>query len=116
MLKRKPALVAARSFILSLERAEMGVYPAVGLGMDVRATAHGVVAVGLVERERVVHLVGFTAPVETRRHDSDEDELARSIQIVSPKGIRPEGLLKRVRSWPCVENAWIASTPSPAFR
>jgi hypothetical protein len=74
VLKRKPALVAAQSFILSLERAEMEVYPAVGLGMDVRATAHGVVAAGLVESERVVHLVGFTAPAKTRRHDSDEEE------------------------------------------
>ena len=74
VLKRKPALVAARSFILSLERAEMEVYPAIGLGMDTRLTAQGVVAAGLVESERVVHLVGFTAPAQTRRQGSDEED------------------------------------------
>ena len=74
VLKRKPAMVAARSFILSLERAAIEVYTAVGLGIDVRLTAHGVVAAGLVESDRVVHLVGFTAPAETRRHDLDEEE------------------------------------------
>lgn len=43
-----------------------------------------------------------------------EDELARNIQIVPPGNVPTEQLLERLRSWPCVEKAWIAPTPSPA--
>jgi hypothetical protein len=49
-----------------------------------------------------------------RKRTAAEDELARGIQIVPPKGTPPGRLLKRVRSWPCVEKAWVAPTPAPA--
>ena len=68
---RKAKTFLAHAFVLTLARARMEHYPAVGLGTEVRLTAHGVVAAGLVESERVVHLVGFSAPAETRRQDSD---------------------------------------------
>ena len=60
--------------------------------------------------------IAFQVPAmaRKRKRTAAEQELARSIQIVPPKGVRPERLLKRVQSWPCVEEAWVAPTPSPA--
>lgn len=49
-----------------------------------------------------------------RRRTAAEDELARSIQIVPPKKVRPERLLKRLEAWPCVEKVWVAPVPAPA--
>ena len=54
------------------------------------------------------------AMARKRKRTSAEDELARSIQIVTPKSVPPERLLKRLQSWPCVDKVWIAPTPSPA--
>jgi len=71
----RPSSVAATAFILRLARVEMERYPAVGLGTEVRLTAPGVVAAGLVEDERVVHLVGFSAPAQSNRQDSDSSGL-----------------------------------------
>ncbi len=54
------------------------------------------------------------AMARKRKRTSAENELARSIQIVTPKSVAPERLLKRLQSWPCVDKVWIAPTPSPA--
>jgi hypothetical protein len=43
-----------------------------------------------------------------------EDELARGIQIVPPRDESLARLLKRIQSWPCVENAWISPELHPA--
>ncbi len=61
---------------------------------------------------RIAHQV--PAMAKKRRRTPAEDELARGIQIVPPKGVSPSRLLKRVQAWPCVEKAWVAPTPSPA--
>lgn len=44
----------------------------------------------------------------------DEDKLARSLQVVPPRGVAAEQLLNAVQSWPCAEKAWISPTVSPA--
>ena len=59
---RKPSAIAATRFMEQLMRAEVETYPAVGLGTDIRLTAPGVVAGGLVNDDRVVHLAAFSAP------------------------------------------------------
>lgn len=43
-----------------------------------------------------------------------EDELARGIQIIPPRGITLSRLLKRIQAWPCVEKAWISPDVEPA--
>jgi hypothetical protein len=48
-----------------------------------------------------------------RRRTKAEDELARGIQIVPPKDVPPDELLELVRSWPCVEKAWVSPEISP---
>jgi hypothetical protein len=60
--------------------------------------------------------IAFQVPAMARKRKRTpaEDELARSIQIVPPKGVPLGRVLTRVRSWPCVEKAWVAPTPSPA--
>ena len=60
--------------------------------------------------------IKFQVPAMAKKRDRSpaEDELARSIQIVPPKSARTEPLLKQLESWPCVEKAWIAPSPSPA--
>ncbi len=60
--------------------------------------------------------IAFQVPAMARKRNRTpaEDELARSIQIVPPKEVPPERLLKRLQSWPCVEKAWVAPMPSPA--
>jgi hypothetical protein len=72
---REPGVEAARSFLSSLAQAHQETYPAVGLGTEVRLTAPGVVAAGLVEGDRVVHLVGFSSPAATQRQDVDASGL-----------------------------------------
>jgi hypothetical protein len=67
----KPSAIAADAFIARLKRAEAETYSAVGLGTEVRLTAPGIVAGGLVEDERVVHLAAFTAPAADNRNDQD---------------------------------------------
>ncbi|MDH3283374.1 MAG: hypothetical protein OEQ13_01430 [Acidobacteriota bacterium] len=54
------------------------------------------------------------AMAQRRKRSLAEDELARGIQIVPPRGVSPGRLLPRVRSWPCVEKAWVAPAPVPA--
>ena len=56
------------------------------------------------------------AMARKRRLTPAEDELARGIQIVPPKGVSLSRLLRRVQSWPCVEKAWVAPRVSPARR
>ena len=54
------------------------------------------------------------ALAKKRKRTSPEDELARMMQILPPKGTRLKPLLKRVQAWPCVEKAWEAPSPVPA--
>ena len=66
--RRNPSAVSADAFISRLLRAEVQTYPAVGEGTEVRISAPGVIAGGLVAEGRVVHLATFTAPAgENRR-------------------------------------------------
>jgi len=62
-----PSAQAAQAFARRLRQAEIETYPAVGLGTEIRLTAPGVVAAGLVEQERIVHLAGFAAPADENR-------------------------------------------------
>ncbi len=54
------------------------------------------------------------AMARKRKRTSAEDELARTIQIVTPKSVPPERLLKRLQSWPCTDKVRVAPTPLPA--
>jgi hypothetical protein len=47
-----------------------------------------------------------------RRLTAAEDALARSLQVVPPRGSRLQTLLARVEAWPCVEKAWVAAEPT----
>ena len=60
--------------------------------------------------------IKFQVPAMAEKRDRSpaEDELARSIQIVPPKSARSAPLLEQLESWPCVEKAWIAPSPSAA--
>jgi hypothetical protein len=62
--------------------------------------------------------IKFQVPAMAKKRDRSpaEDELARGIQIVPPKNVPTEPILRQLQSWPCVEKAWIASTPSAAAR
>lgn len=62
-----PSPRAAQTFTRRLRQAEIETYPAVGLGTEIRLTAPGIVAAGLVEQERIVHLAGFAAPAAENR-------------------------------------------------
>jgi muconolactone delta-isomerase len=73
--RRNPSGVSADAFIQHLARAEVETYPAVGLGTEVRMSAPGVIAGGLVTEKRVVHLAAFAAAAESNR--SNAEGLAR---------------------------------------
>lgn len=51
-----------------------------------------------------------------RKRTPEEDELARGVQIVPPRGADVQAVLKRVVAWPCVEKGWIAPEPSLPHR
>jgi hypothetical protein len=51
-----------------------------------------------------------------RERTAAEDDLARGILIVPPRGAHLRGVLERVVAWPCVQKAWIAPEPSLAGR
>ncbi|MFQ5635560.1 MAG: ARPP-1 family domain-containing protein [Gammaproteobacteria bacterium] len=71
--RRNPSAVSADAFISRLVTAEVETYPAVGEGTEVRLTAPGVIAGGLVTDERVVHLAAFAAPAESGRQDRENN-------------------------------------------
>jgi len=75
--RRNPSSVSADAFISRLARAEIETYPAVGLGTEVRMSAPGVIAGGLVTEERVVHLAAFAAAAESNRRGADAEGMAR---------------------------------------
>ena len=72
-----PSSVSAEGFIARLTGAETETYPAIGLGTEVRMTAPGVIAGGLVTDERVVHLAAFAAAAESNRRGADAEGMAR---------------------------------------
>jgi hypothetical protein len=74
--RRNPSGVSADAFIQRLARAEVETYPAVGLGTEVRLTASGVIAGGLVTDKRIVHLAAFAAPAESNRNEGGSEGLA----------------------------------------
>jgi len=71
--RRNPSSISADAFIQRLAKADVETYPAVGLGTEVRLTAPGVIAGGLVTDERVVHLAAFSAPAESQRQGAEND-------------------------------------------
>jgi hypothetical protein len=75
--RQNPSAVSADAFISRLLRAEVETYPAVGEGTEVRITAPGVIAGGLVAENRLVHLAAFTAPAETSRQGQDDNGFER---------------------------------------
>jgi hypothetical protein len=75
--RRNPSAVSADAFISRLLRAEVETYPAVGEGTEVRISAPGVIAGGLVAEGRVVHLAAFNAPAETNRRSQDDSGFER---------------------------------------
>ena len=70
-----PSADAARSFAHQLAKSEIETYPGVGLGTEIRLTAPGIIAAGLVEDNRVVHLAAFTAPAN--EHGLDDSGSSR---------------------------------------
>jgi len=71
--RRNPSAISADAFIQRLANADVETYPAVGLGTEVRLTAPGVIAGGLMTEERVVHLAAFSAPAESNRQDTENE-------------------------------------------
>jgi len=69
--RRNPGIDSARDFMSRLARAEVETYPAVGLGTEVRMSAPGVIAGGLVVEERIVHLAAFSSTAATI-HNNEE--------------------------------------------
>ena len=49
-----------------------------------------------------------------RKRTKAEDELARSFHICLPQNAKPGPILRRVRAWACVEEAWLNPAVSPA--
>ena len=47
-----------------------------------------------------------------RKRTPEEDDLARAIQVVPPRGAQLKRVLSRVSAWPCVEKGWVAPEPS----
>jgi hypothetical protein len=69
--RRNPSDDGAKDFVSRLARAEVETYPAIGLGTEVRISAPGVIAGGLIAEERVVHLAAFSATSETKRNNGE---------------------------------------------
>ena len=58
--------------------------------------------------------VQIPSTARKRKRSAVEDELARGLQVVPPKGASATDVLACVREWPCVEKAWVAPEPVPA--
>jgi hypothetical protein len=72
-----PTAESAGVFLGRLLSGEFETYAAVGEGTEVRLSAPGVIAGGLVAEGRVVHLAAFSAPTEALRPDQDSRGFAR---------------------------------------
>jgi len=59
----------AREFLQRVIDAPVETFVAVGLGTEIRMSASGLIAGGLVADERVVHLAAFSAPVAANEGD-----------------------------------------------
>ena len=59
----------AREFLQLVIEAPVETFPAVGLGTEIRMSASGLIAGGLVADERVVQLAAFSAPVAANDDD-----------------------------------------------
>jgi hypothetical protein len=62
----------------------------------------------LGKKSRVVYKVPGLAKVTRERLSKAERDLQRYMQVILPPSRSPEGLLKAVQSWPCVEEAHVA--------
>lgn len=71
--RRNPSAISADAFISRLVNAEVETFPAVGEGTEVRLTAPGVIAGGLVTDKRVVHLAAFASPAESGRQETENN-------------------------------------------
>ena len=67
--KRRAKPKRAREFLQRVIEAPVETFPAVGLGTEIRMSAEGLIAGGLVADERVVHLAAFSAPVAANDAD-----------------------------------------------
>ncbi|MFQ5634371.1 MAG: ARPP-1 family domain-containing protein [Gammaproteobacteria bacterium] len=65
----EPDPVAAPIFVIRVAHARSEIYPAVGLGTDLRLRGHGVIAAGLIFDQQIVHLAAFAAPGEEQHTD-----------------------------------------------
>ncbi len=72
-----PSAENASAFLSRLRSGEFETYTAVGEGTEVRSSAPGVIAGGLVAEGRVVHLAAFSAPTGAPRPDRDSRGFAR---------------------------------------
>ncbi len=72
-----PTAESVGAFLSRLRSGEFETYPGVGEGTEVRLSAPGVIAGGLVAEGRLVHLAAFSAATEARRQDRDSDGFAR---------------------------------------
>jgi hypothetical protein len=73
-----PTVDSAQGFIERLVAAKVETYKAVGVGTEVRVSAPGVIAAGLVAEGRLVHLAAFSAPTDADRPSPDSRGFARS--------------------------------------
>jgi hypothetical protein len=62
-------LKRAQEFLQLVIEAPVETFPAVGLGTEIRMSASGLIAGGLVADDRVVHLAAFSAPVAANDGD-----------------------------------------------
>jgi hypothetical protein len=70
----------------------------------------------LEKKSRVVYKVPGLAKVAPKGLSKAERDLQRYMQVILPPSRSPQGLLKAVQSWPCVEEAHVApdiSLPTP---
>jgi hypothetical protein len=65
--------------------------------------------VGLPKNTRIVHKVPALAEADPTRLSKHEKDLRRYLQVILPEGESPARYVKTIRTWPSVENAWVAA-------
>ena len=73
----EPDPATAPRFVKHVANTHAELYPAVGLGTDLRLRGHGVIAAGLIHDDNVVHLAAFAAPGDESRTDDEESDRLR---------------------------------------
>jgi hypothetical protein len=62
----------------------------------------------LPSKTRIVHKVPSLAAADPATLSRHERELRRYLQVILPHGESPADYVAAIRSWPCVEDAWVA--------